>query len=515
MKDKYIYLFWFISLLPLMILRDFTPNNELRYLSIIDEALRNGNIFTFTNQGEIYADKPPLHFWLMMLGRVILGEHRMWYYSLLSVIPAFVIILTMTKWIRSEIKYNIMVAPLMLMTTGLFIGVTLVVRMDMLMNMFIILSLYSFYEIYNGKNIKFNRWLFPLYIFLALFSKGPYGLLIPLVSTISFLIFKKKLSDFTLYWGCRTLLVLLAGSILWFTGVYFEGGIEYLNDLLVRQTVGRGINSFHHSEPFYYYLISIWYSLAFWAPLVLAVIFVSLKKKKIDSQLEQFFAITILSTLVLLSLVSSKLAIYSLPVIPFLIYLSVLLLYKFDLQQKWLSFTVAFPAILMVMALPALIYLSRTEELQYIGTVFIYISAAVLTITGIISIYNIYLLKKTIKAIYTFSLGFLLAAFIAGWSMPSINAYIGWKDVCLNAKEILEERKLDDCWVYKISRAENMDVYLGKDIIKVNKEDVLNNQSKNKVLLINNKVIETDKEINIALRDKEQHKIGKYIIVLL
>jgi hypothetical protein len=60
-----------------------------------------------------------------------------------------------------------------------------------------------------------------------------------------------------------------------------------------------------------------------------------------------------------------------------------------------------------------------------------------------------------------------------------------------------------------------MDVYLGKDIIKVNKEDVLNNQSKNKVLLINNKVIETDKEINIALRDKEQHKIGKYIIVLL
>ena len=196
MKDKYIYLFWFISLLPLMILRDFTPNNELRYLSIIDEALRNGNIFTFTNQGEIYADKPPLHFWLMMLGRVILGEHRMWYYSLLSVIPAFVIILTMTKWIRSEIKYNIMVAPLMLMTTGLFIGVTLVVRMDMLMNMFIILSLYSFYEIYNGKNIKFNRWLFPLYIFLALFSKGPYGLLIPLVSTISFLIFKKKEIDF-------------------------------------------------------------------------------------------------------------------------------------------------------------------------------------------------------------------------------------------------------------------------------------------------------------------------------
>ena len=64
MKNKYIYLIWFIALLPIMILRDFTPNNELRYLSIVDEAISNGNIFTFTNQGEIYADKPPLHFGL-------------------------------------------------------------------------------------------------------------------------------------------------------------------------------------------------------------------------------------------------------------------------------------------------------------------------------------------------------------------------------------------------------------------------------------------------------------------
>lgn len=45
-------------------MRDYTPNNELRYLSIIDEALRNGNFFTFTLDGEIYADKPPLSFCL-------------------------------------------------------------------------------------------------------------------------------------------------------------------------------------------------------------------------------------------------------------------------------------------------------------------------------------------------------------------------------------------------------------------------------------------------------------------
>src|SRR5690606_14840830 len=122
----------------------YTPNNELRYLSIVDEALQNGNVFTFTNQGEVYADKPPLHFWLMMIGKLILGEHRMWYYSLLSFIPAIIILITMAKWISKE-EYtgpnsqDQTTATLMLATTGLFAGVALIVRMDMLMNMFIVL----------------------------------------------------------------------------------------------------------------------------------------------------------------------------------------------------------------------------------------------------------------------------------------------------------------------------------------------------------------------------------------
>jgi len=316
MKNKYIYIYliWFIALLPTIILRDFTPNNELRYLNIVDEAIQNGNFFTFTNQGEIYADKPPLHFWLMMIGKLILGEHRMWYYALLSIIPALVILITLSKWIRKEEEVNVLSAPLMLMTTGLFIGVTLVVRMDMLMNMFIVLSLYTFYKMYREEGRKRDEWLFSLYVFLALFSKGPLGILIPFISTILFLLYRKRLTDFKKYWGWKSLLILLSGCIVWFAGVYIEGGNDYLNNLLVRQTVGRGINSFHHKEPFYYYAISLWYSLAPWSLLAIGLFIAAIIKKRINSTLEQFFATIILSTLVLLSLISSKLAIYSLPV---------------------------------------------------------------------------------------------------------------------------------------------------------------------------------------------------------
>lgn len=57
--------------LPIMLLRDFTPSNELRYLSIADEALRNHTFFAFSNYGAPYADKPPLYLWIVMLCRYL------------------------------------------------------------------------------------------------------------------------------------------------------------------------------------------------------------------------------------------------------------------------------------------------------------------------------------------------------------------------------------------------------------------------------------------------------------
>ena len=76
MRTKYFILFA-VVMIPLFLLRDFTPDNELRYLSIADEALRNGTFFTFYNHGLAYADKPPLYLWIVMAGRLLFGTHSM------------------------------------------------------------------------------------------------------------------------------------------------------------------------------------------------------------------------------------------------------------------------------------------------------------------------------------------------------------------------------------------------------------------------------------------------------
>ena len=88
------YLVYFILLfIPIGMFRDFTPLNELKYLSICNEMINKGYTFILKIHGEIYSDKPPLYFWLINLGKTIFKEHNMFSIALLSIIPSFLIIL--------------------------------------------------------------------------------------------------------------------------------------------------------------------------------------------------------------------------------------------------------------------------------------------------------------------------------------------------------------------------------------------------------------------------------------
>ena len=325
MKPVYRYLLFFILLLPAIVLRDYTPDNELRYISLVDEALRNGTWFTFYDHGTVYADKPPLYFWYIMLMRALLGAHYFWAVALASLLPAIGIVAVMDRWMKQEgVACDTAMAGWMLMVTAMYIGTALVLRMDMLMALFILLALRTFYRMYKGTAGRWAGWMLPLYVFLAVFTKGPVGLLMPLVSIAAFLAVKKDLRHFGRYFGWKQWGLLVGLCAAWFSLVYAEGGSEYLNNILFKQTVGRGVRSFHHAEPFYYYLAHFAYALAPWSLLCIAAYVKGVKNRLWASDIEKFLAVVSASTFVLLSLVSSKLDIYLVPAYPFMIYLAVL-----------------------------------------------------------------------------------------------------------------------------------------------------------------------------------------------
>lgn len=514
MKPYKIFLSVFVALLPVMLLRDYTPDNELRYLSIADEALRNGTLATFTNHGMAYADKPPLYFWFIMLGKWLLGQHCMWFISLFSIIPAFVITGVMNRWVSHETDEATRTTGTWLMLScGLFTGMMVVLRMDMLMCMFITLSLYTFYQMLHEQPVSTRHTvLFPVYVFLAVFSKGPVGILIPLVSTIAFLLITGRICSIGRYWGWKTWLILVAGCALWFGAVYAEGGAAYLDNLLFHQTVDRAVNSFHHEEPFYYYFISIWYSLLPWSLLLIGLIVAAACQRRMTTELQKFFLTVVVSTFLMLSLVSSKIAVYMLPAFPFVAYLALTLLPRYK-WNHWLALSVAVPVAPFCLALPALVVMGQMEKTAHMATPLFYAAALGLTVAGLASLHVLYRQKNTGLAIRLLAGGLFASVFIAGWGLPGVNGELGYGKLCDASMELARQHGVEEYCVWKIRRPDNMDVYLKKEVhVLESAEEAASAAPQGCVLMLPKKRLG---ELPESLSALERHEEGRYVMLVV
>lgn len=383
---------------------------------------------------------------------------------------------------------------MMLMTSGYFLGAAVILRMDMLMCLFIVLSLCTFWKIRSGVGKKRDEWLFPVYLFLALFTKGPLGILIPLVSTIVFLLMKGEIRNVSFYWGWRTWLVLLSLCSAWFLGVFLDGGKEYLDNLLFHQTMDRAVNAFHHKRPFYYYLVAMWYVIAPWSLYVIGAVVADLRHPSRLRALQLFFITVGVATIALLSCISSKLQIYMLPAVPFLVYAAAMSLQKYS-GCMLTRIAIAFPLVVFVTVLPALLVCSHFGLTGSYMSPAAVIAASFLTAGGVAGLAM--LRRRGVYAsVMVAGVAMFAAIFAGGWALRDFNAEMGYGALCREARAVSEAEGVDDIYVWKIRRAENMDVYLGKDVI-IMKEDSVPDISRLGEALI-------------LVRDKDADRFGGY-----
>lgn len=507
------YLFIFSCFIPLLIFRDFTPNNELKYLSIADEAIRDGHFFAFWNHGAVYADKPPLYLWIIMLGKWLFGFHSMFFIGLFSIIPALITLYIMDKWVAPFLPVNLRQSgQLMLITSGLFAGSAIVLRMDMLMCMFIVLALYTFYKLYAGQGQRSDRILLPVYIFLAVFSKGPVGVLIPLLSIASFLLVKREIRSFGRYMGWRQFSILIGLCALWFGTVYAEGGSIYLNNLLFNQTINRAVDAFHHKQPFWYYFKTIWYSLAPWALLYITVIIIGIKKKIIQTDVEKLFLTVIATTFIALSLFSGKLDIYMLPIFPFIAYMAFLLSPK--INQRCIYLAIAIPAILLMLTFPAIFIAANYIEFPISGYPSLWIATFILSATATLGL--VFLFKKQwLRSANVISIGILTTLLIGSFAIPKLNPYIGFGDLAQKAQEIAYGKKINNYYFYQFRSGKNIDSYLNKEINDITIKELLQAMKKRSfILFVRNTDIEPGGGLYEVARNKERYSIGDYSIIV-
>lgn len=485
-----VLLLMLLCLSPFMAMRDVTPANELRYLSIADEAIREGHLFAFTNHGEPYADKPPLYFWILMLFRQVFGRHCVYFLSLFSFVPAALVTVIMDRWVygtRNPATPRERAAmALMLASTGYWVLLSMFLRMDMLMVLFIVLALRAWY--------RNQPWGFALFTFLALFTKGPVGILMPvlvvLVYCLSFRVSASRRNQASddprlhlgRFLGWRFLLLVGGCCAVWFTGAWLDGGADYLRNLLFHQTVDRTFNAFHHKQPFWFYLKTIWPVMLPWCLLTIPACVASLCRRGETAYpfteagvAEKLFRCAFFVPLVMLSCSSGKLPIYLLPVFPFVIYLLPLYVRRVG-WQRWMDWAIAVPAGLLALAALALMlepfFFDRIPALAPYGfakSTGFFLAGAFVLCGSVLTVVRA--LRSGRETASIFPLALAVPAFFLALALvlPVANDFLGYRELCRDIPEGVT------VYVREHNRPENMDVYLGREVVVIEEGDPLPN----------------------------------------
>jgi 4-amino-4-deoxy-L-arabinose transferase-like glycosyltransferase len=262
-------------------LRDPWPADEPRFAAVALEMLRTGDWLIPRVGGDLYQDKPPLHFWLIAASLQLTGELR-WGFLLPSMIASLgTLLLVYDLGRRLHGREAGLAAALTLACCVQFVKVTRGAQIDATLVLFVTLALWAFgrhlleapragWVLLGGaaaglgviaKAVGFLAlMLWPLAWLLsrrraAGSQEGmqPVGSQRPVYVLLSLLAFAAVIAA----WLVPMLLRVAASG---------DPGLEaYRDELLFQQTVTRYTSAWHHLRPWYYYLVEV--IPALWLPL--------------------------------------------------------------------------------------------------------------------------------------------------------------------------------------------------------------------------------------------------------
>jgi 4-amino-4-deoxy-L-arabinose transferase-like glycosyltransferase len=268
-RDVLVDVAWLVGLALLLMgagfgLRDPWPADEPRFALIAQDMLRSGDWMIPRVGGDLYADKPPVYFWLLSASMALTGSMRLGFLlpSLLAGVGSVLLVYDLLRRVRGrEVAFA---GALVLLFTFQFVWQFRQAQIDATLCFFTTLGLYGLLRhLFAGPSIG---WFFVGWAAagLGVITKG-VGFL-PLLALIPYAILSAR--------GWRSTAthrdhrwwlgpVFFLGAIAcWFVPMMLvtsAGGelLDYRNEILFQQTVTRYADAWHHHEPFWYYPVRV------------------------------------------------------------------------------------------------------------------------------------------------------------------------------------------------------------------------------------------------------------------
>ncbi len=316
---------WLGLLAAALFARPLLPVDETRYVSVAWEMwTRNDFLVPYLN-GQPYAHKPPLLFWIIHLGWAVFGVSEWWarVVSPLFGLGNLVLIGVLARklWPNNEKLREL--APLMLLGGLLWAAYSTMTMFDMMVGFFTMTALLGVLEAHRSGGLR--GWLFVgLSLGLGILTKGPVILLHVLpVALLAPLWTGQKDRWGRWYLGIiGSVLLGAAIGLAWALPAANAGGEAYANAILWSQTAGRVSHSFAHARPWWFYMVLLPVILLPWITWPTVWRGALSQRQAGLSMGGKFCWIWLLSVLSVLTLISAKQPHYLLPSLPAIFLLS-------------------------------------------------------------------------------------------------------------------------------------------------------------------------------------------------
>lgn len=283
--------------------RELYVGDETKYSQVVRE-MRAGSFFLPTLEGSPFTHKPPLHFWLVDLLTYPLGIYSIWPFVLPS-LAAFAL-LAWAMW-----RMGGPLAALVACTSLLMWGSAQTARMDVAFAMLLAASAMMLEKHFDADGATRGPLLgAALFAGIAFLVKGPMALLIA-IALFAFEALRRRRVPRGSY--ALALLILLAVPLLWLVPAVVVGGEAFWREIFYKQTVGRAVGAWVHKSPPWFYVMRAPATLAPWFFTLIAAIVAIYRRR--DGR-AKFGVSWILAVLVPYTLLSSKLDVYMIAMIP-------------------------------------------------------------------------------------------------------------------------------------------------------------------------------------------------------
>ena len=274
--------------------------------------------------GEPYTQKPPLYYWMAAAAGAPLGRVTELVARLPSALAGIALIgVTLAFGSRLLGGVTATLGAALLLTTFEFADNARRAQLDVLLALFETLALVAFWHIDRGiGRRRVGQLVLHASLGLAVLTKGPVGILVPVLVMASFLAWERRVGDLRRafpWWGW---LLSFGPGLAWISLAIALAPPGFFGEAVVENLFGRFFAGSSHDRPFYYYFYQFpaetlpWFLLApvvWWA--ARRCVFVASASDE-ERRAWRFLLAWVAATFVFFTLSTGKRGLYLVPLLP-------------------------------------------------------------------------------------------------------------------------------------------------------------------------------------------------------